>query len=504
MAKEERRSLSLRIQLSISISIIVIIITSLIGYYTINHMQKSLRVEYLQRILAQTRAIANSSAGSILLPPGESSMILYPMVLDYLEGNPDCLDITIVDKDGKIRGAEDVSELKSEFDKPEYKALEEDILLNEDEKLGKIGDDFLTIVPIRKANNIYGQVWAKYSSERLIETIITVRNNVILLGSIIIFIGVILSILIANKLVSPINRLLQATLRIGEGDLSYRVEGIKARNEVGILAENFNEMAKKLEEAQQIEIDKNIMEREFKLAEELQSSLLPEEFPSKDSIDIYAICKTARTVGGDYYDIIQLDDQNLAIIVADISGKGLSGLLVMSLIRNIMRIQARKHFKPKRVLMEANTQITPDFQKGRFVTVFYGLYNYPTRTLSFASAGHTPLIHFTNNDEKLTTIDSKGRPLGIFVGDYFNNRLEERSIVLSPDDFIVVFTDGLTESVNEEDEFFGEERLYKLVETISSENSSRRIVNEIFSEVMKFSGEDILTDDITILTLKSS
>jgi serine phosphatase RsbU (regulator of sigma subunit) len=505
MPEYKKRKLYLWIQLSVAISLIVIIITLLIGFYTIKHEQNSLRTEYLRRILAQTRAIAASSSGSILLSPGESSMVLRDMVLRYLEGNPDCLNITVIDKENMIRGARDFSDIKKTFDKPKYRKTDtENLGLNDNEILAMSDGNFLAVTPIIKLRDVYGEVWALYSPERLEQTTKNARNNVILLGCIIMTIGVGLSIFIANRMVSPINKLVQATLKIGEGDLSYRVQGISSRNEIGILAENFNEMAEKLEKARQVEIDKNIMDREFKLAEDLQGNLLPNEFPNVNSLDIFAICKTAKTVGGDYYDIIQLDEHNIAFVVADISGKGLSGLLVMSLIRNLLRIQARKYFTPKRVLTETNKQLTPDFQKGRFVTVFYGLYHWPTHTLTFSSAGHTPLIHYRNADNKSIPIDCKGRPLGLFVGDYFNDRLEEKTILLSPEDFIVSFTDGVTESVNPDGDLFGEQRLFKLIEKLGAKNNSKSIINGILQEIQSFTNTEVTTDDITILILKSA
>ncbi len=171
------------------------------------------------------------------------------------------------------------------------------------------------------------------------------RNQLITLVMIFLGVGVFASFLIAGMVIGPARRLAEAANAIGEGNLEVRVR-VLGRHELGLLAHSFNDMAHSLAAAQHELLTKQRMEFELNIASQIQRSLLPLDFPTPQGYDISAICASAYEVGGDYYDLIQVDAEHLGFAVGDVSGKGVPGLLVMAMVRHIVRTMAHQYFQP--------------------------------------------------------------------------------------------------------------------------------------------------------------
>ena len=237
------------------------------------------------------------------------------------------------------------------------------------------------------------------------------------------------------------------------------------------------------------------MRQELELAAKIQKQLLPEVQPS---IEGYGLCGrnvTAYSVGGDYYDFIQLDDRRWAICLGDVSGKGLPASLLMSNLQAILRGQVTYKPSPGTLMKNANQQLYQSTGMERFVTLFLGILDTGTHTLQYSIGGHEYpfLIH---SDKNYTRLKTGGIPVGVME----NQDFAEETIELKPGDKLVIFSDGITDSRNKDDEAFGEERLEQLLAR-EYQNSGEQIMEIIFNASMEHNGKAQLFDDMTMVVL---
>lgn len=237
------------------------------------------------------------------------------------------------------------------------------------------------------------------------------------------------------------------------------------------------------------------MKREVELAGKIQKQLLPKEQPD---IRQYSLCGrnvTARSVGGDYYDFIQLGDNRWAICLGDVSGKGLPASLLMSNLQAILRGQVIYQPSPGTLLKQANRQLYQSTNMEKFVTLFLGILDVSSHTLQYSSGGHEYpfLIHSDSTHKRLKT---GGIPVGIME----NQEYEEETIDFKPGDKLVIYSDGITDSRNIKDEEFGEARLEQLL-IEEANKSSQQLMDSIFNASLEHSKEFQLFDDMTMVVL---
>lgn len=246
-------------------------------------------------------------------------------------------------------------------------------------------------------------------------------------------------------------------------------------------------------------IDKQRLERELEVASKIQQSILPSSFPSKHGLDIAAASMPATEIGGDFYDITDCGHGTYAAYIADVSGKGIPAALFMALSHSAMRIVSGSLKQPEEVLSKANNFIISDSRKGMFVTLFYLLIDTQNLSFSYACAGHNEQIHYDSAADELKLIKSRGIPLGIMPDRNFPQVVQR----YNPGDFIVLYTDGVLDAINEEKVDFSMERL---LETIRSSRNltAAQIVARIQDEVEAFCGEIKQFDDLTLMVIKFS
>ena len=243
---------------------------------------------------------------------------------------------------------------------------------------------------------------------------------------------------------------------------------------------------------------------ELQIAADIQRSFMPEVIPQIQGFDIAARTVMAKEVGGDFFDvipfeIIALGSGTLGLLIADVSGKGVPAALFMALSRIVVRVNALWHRDPAAAIADANNIITQDSKSGMFVTLFFGTLREHDRTLTYVNAGHNPPMVFRARTGTLEEL----MPTGIVLGAVENQPYSSRSLVAEPDDVIVMYTDGVTESVNSHDELFGEERLREIVRE-SARLPAQAILDRILSAVREYTGDLPQSDDITLLVIKAS
>ena len=281
------------------------------------------------------------------------------------------------------------------------------------------------------------------------------------------------------------------TTRLREGNLRYRIP-IEGNDDLWEVAESFNRMAVNLEEARDLEIERKRLEGELVLAHQIQARLLPGEAPVLPRTELAGLSLPAREVGGDYYDFLPLPDQKVGLIVADVSGKGVPAALLMSSFRASLLSQ-RLDKGPAEVLRQINSFLHRSVEPGRFVTAFLAVLEPSTGRLSYSNAGHNP-PYWIDGNGKVTALKEGGLVLGLFRDSVY----DESEVVMGPGDLLALFTDGVTEAQNPEEELWGEERLLEVLRS-NFGAPCRRIVSEILGELRTFARDEAQSDDITLL-----
>lgn len=245
------------------------------------------------------------------------------------------------------------------------------------------------------------------------------------------------------------------------------------------------------------------MAREMQLAREIQQAFLPQSVPELDGWDLRVFWRTAREVGGDFYDFFQLPDGRMGLVIADVADKGMPAALFMTLVRTLVRATALQLSRPEQVLERVNDLLVPDAPQGMFVTLTYAVLNLETGELDYANAGHNPPLLLRNLNCNLEPFQRTGMALGVLEG----NQIEGRSIRLETNDFVIMYTDGVTEAFSPQGEIFGEKRLFDtILEVVNSDSEqmidAQTVLERIDWAVSDFVDEANVSDDLTLVILK--
>lgn len=245
---------------------------------------------------------------------------------------------------------------------------------------------------------------------------------------------------------------------------------------------------------------KQSLTEEINYTEELQKSILPTEFPNKKLFDVASVSIPSKTVGGDFYDYIKLKDGKYALIIADVSGKGLKAGFFMVMTRSVLRVYSSQIDNPAKILEQTNKHIFYDSKKGMFVTCFLAIVDTKNKSITYSNAGHIPQYFIKksamNKAEYLTEMYIPGKPLGFVENASYKNK----KISYSKADKIIMFTDGVTETFNKDNEEFGESKLKDILK--NEYDSSKELLNDIVEETVYFRADAPQFDDITLLIAK--
>lgn len=238
------------------------------------------------------------------------------------------------------------------------------------------------------------------------------------------------------------------------------------------------------------------LKQEIEIAKKIQESSLPKAIPNFGELDVCAFIKPSSSVGGDYYDFI-FEKGKRCFLVSDVSGHGIGAALLLASLRSVIRLMYEFTSDISELLSAINRVIYRDtFEIGVYATVFMAEYC-SDGLLAYSNAGHIPPILFRRNNKEMFELEIHGSPIGLFEDEMYGSN----QVNLSKGDVLVVFTDGVPEMRNRDDEFFGVERLKKVIFE-NSDKSALEICDVIVDEVMKFKGEAEQKDDITLLVVK--
>ncbi len=264
-------------------------------------------------------------------------------------------------------------------------------------------------------------------------------------------------------------------------------------NQAGISIENFRLM----EEAFQNERYKE----ELKIAKNVQKSLLPERLEEDPDFEIAAFSESADEVGGDYYDTIRINDHQVAMIIADVSGKGTTAAFHMSQMKGIFHSLAQQELDPKEFMVRANQALVFCLERGSFISATYFVVNSQLKKIFYARAGHCPVLYFSIQSGTADYLKDKGKALGMIKSRDYCNHVETNRLSYTPGDIMVLYTDGITEAKNNKGEEFGSERLLDTLLEVK-DKSSKEIQEHLISRLYEFSGSKELNDDYTTMIAK--
>ena len=239
------------------------------------------------------------------------------------------------------------------------------------------------------------------------------------------------------------------------------------------------------------------LQNELDVASKIQQSILPTESPQTKTYQVSANMEPARNVGGDFFDILRLENGCIGLAVADVSDKGVPAALFMMSSRTLLKGAAIGKIAPGEVLQEVNNLLTEDNESAMFVTVLYAVYDSSSGRITYASGGHNaPLIVRADGSSKLLPLTG-----GIALGLAPDLEYGQTTVTLEPGDIVILYTDGVTEAMNAAGEEFGIEPLQKIFAE-SPPRSAEEANMTVFEAVSAFAGETAQSDDITCLTLR--
>ncbi|MGE5220848.1 MAG: PP2C family protein-serine/threonine phosphatase [Omnitrophica WOR_2 bacterium] len=250
----------------------------------------------------------------------------------------------------------------------------------------------------------------------------------------------------------------------------------------------------------EVAIEKGRMERELQMARKVQYSLLPHETPDIPGWNFAGRWKPAREVGGDYYDFIRMKAPYLGLVIADVTDKGMPAALFMASTRSIIRATMTEKTSPLEGITHANQLLCAEANDNLFVTLFYAQLNVQTGELVYVNAGHNPPIFFsfqTVTGNHLSPLMYTGMQLGVELGTEYH----QKTIHIDPGDFLVLYTDGVTESMDVNNQEYGMERLQGVI-LDNKEKTPEGILSAILQDIESFTGGMPPSDDITLVVGK--
>ncbi len=243
------------------------------------------------------------------------------------------------------------------------------------------------------------------------------------------------------------------------------------------------------------------VERELEIAHQVHQSFLPVNLPKLDGMDVAASCHPAFDVGGDYYDVIPVDDRRMAFVVGDVSGKGIQAAFFMTMVKGIFQSLVKEIPEPVPLLTRMNRLFYDNARRGSFISICYGLLDVRDGTLKYARAGHNPAILMNSREQKTTMLRSSGLAIGLTKADDFERSLSEVTLTMSPKDTLVFYTDGVTEALNPSGQMYGEERLISEIARQQSQPAAL-MLDHLTSSVNRFTASTPLNDDMTMVVVR--
>lgn len=416
--------------------------------------------------------------------------------------SPHVYDAVIVDTAGIIQGSVETEKIFSRFDPPPNRIRIGEFAFEYRIPGGKRVIDLANPAIEKATDKRLGMVHLLLDRDVITASIQAEKKSTLLLYLMVLLIGNAGVAILIYITMSPFKRLAAWVRELGQGGAPDEME-FDSSDEIGEIALAFNEITEKFRKSQVDLAEQERLQKEMQVAQEIQQTLLPDTFPDIEGFEISSHYEAAKEVGGDYYDFVEVDNDTLGIVVADVSGKGVPGSLVMTMIRTALRTEARGNKDAADVLARVNDFVMSDMKRGMFVTVFYLILDSKSRTINYASAGHNPMILFRSKTKKSYYLNPRGFPIGINLPEksLFRKSIESDVLRLQKGDVLFLYTDGITEAMNPRREQFGDERFLEAIRQYGNENITEQ-VDKLHNRIEAFTEGYAQNDDITLVAIR--
>ncbi|MEX0647621.1 MAG: SpoIIE family protein phosphatase [Balneolaceae bacterium] len=243
------------------------------------------------------------------------------------------------------------------------------------------------------------------------------------------------------------------------------------------------------------------IKQELQIARKVQQSFLPESTPDIAGLDIAAVCKPAYETGGDYYDFISLNEDQLAVVIGDVSGKGIQAAFFMTFTKGVLHALCDDFKSTIDVLTKTNKMFRRNANRGTFISLIFGVVDVKEEIFCFSRAGHNPLLYFNSSEGKLQEYTPQGIGLGMAADNLFRKNISEQRISFKKDDILILFTDGVVEATSKTNTFYGDKRLQNLIKN-HHKLSAEELLERILADLDSFGDGSEQHDDMTMLIIK--
>ena len=354
--------------------------------------------------------------------------------------------------------------------------------------------------PIASTNWSFAAVIPEEAILRPVRNMLAKQIAIMAIG--LLFILIII-VFVAKSISKPLKKLASATAKIANGNLDIELKELDGKDEIAALGQSFNKMALDLktyiQHLTEATRSKEAVESEMRIARQIQESLLPRifpPFPNRKEFDLFAKNIPAKEVAGDFYDFFFLNEDILAVVMADVSGKGISAGLFMAVTRTLLKTICHADLSPEKALEKTNDILCQDNDACMFTTLFLIYYNIKTGEISYSNAGHEYPYILSSDGECRVIKTKQNTALGIEEHHIYHLG----HVTLHKKEILCLYTDGVTEATSSENKLYGKEK-FKLLLSQNSDNKLDAIIDRIYTDVMEFQSE-VQFDDITMLLLK--
>ena len=339
------------------------------------------------------------------------------------------------------------------------------------------------------------------SEEAIKEELASLLNKIILFSILGIVAGIAISFMVAKVITQPVDLLIKDIEIVAKGNLQHQTRA-RSSDEIGTLAEAFDEMTRGLEEGTRAKQDLTSKEHQEHIAQEIQEKLFPSSLPELDGCAVGAVFEAGSEISSDLFDFVHLDDGRTGMLLMSASGRGVPAAIILAMARSVFRAVAPAGGEAAETLRKINALFSPDLRRGMYVTAMYGVYDPKTHELTVASAGHKmPVLHYSHERKSMSRVHPGGIAMGLDKGPIFDKSMEEAKIQVASHDTVLLGTAGVVNLQLKSGEPVGESRFFKAaLTTIQSGKGdvARNLVSRVDANLADDPGEH----DITVVALR--
>ena len=366
--------------------------------------------------------------------------------------------------------------------------------------------NYICYKPVLLNGELRAVMGAAYGWEHLRSGMAVIIRNALLVGiGGLLFTLFSILLILYKRAIAPVTRIQQSINHYIRSrkmeDVARDLDRIQERNEIGVLSDNLSQMVSEIDRYTQENIqlaqERERVETELKLASKIQQAILQRHFPESDAFALSASMSPAREVGGDFYDFFVLDESHLALVIADVSGKGIPAALFMMMAKNMIKNYAQSGLSPSEIMTRTNLNVLENEENTMFVTVWLGFYEIPTGRITAVNAGHEyPMIRKTGGRFELYK-----DPHSMIIGGYESAVYREYELQLDVGETLFLYTDGAPEATNRAEELLGTDGVLEVLNR-DPDGAPEELIEHVESAISTFVGDAPQFDDLTMLVIK--